>query len=300
MAYQPFISYAPLFIAMENGYFKEHGIDLEITFLDGPKAMLPASRGDLDVIGGSIGVGFFNSVAQGLDFKVVADKGQIRYGYGYVPIVIRKALWDNGTVRLYRDLAKIRISSNSPGSFGMYHYAMALEEAGVPYEHEKLKYLDPPKCVNALTTGAIDACWMPEPWATRAERLGVGRIFVTTDQLNAMKGYQVAVVIYSGKFIRERRNLAQEWMKAYIRGVRFYHEKGPVSDAVVSIVNKYTKVEPEVIRAAIPVYFVPDGSVNLDSVKRFQEWCFQRGFVKEKVDLDKVVDLSFIRAAMQQ
>src|SRR3954470_24466942 len=70
------VSDAPLYIALEKGYFKEQGLDVEMLKIDSGAALTTLlSTGHLDASGGSPGAGVYNAVRQGLQFKIVADKG---------------------------------------------------------------------------------------------------------------------------------------------------------------------------------------------------------------------------------
>ena len=77
------ISDAPLYIAQEKGYFKEQGLDVEIVKIDSGAVLTTLlSTGDLDASGGSPGAGVYNAVRQGMQFKIVADKGSTLPGHG--------------------------------------------------------------------------------------------------------------------------------------------------------------------------------------------------------------------------
>ena len=48
--------------------------------------------GKLDVAGGTPAAGLFNAFAQGVNLKVVADKGTHTPGHGYIAFLVRKEL----------------------------------------------------------------------------------------------------------------------------------------------------------------------------------------------------------------
>src|SRR4051794_4857053 len=70
------ISDAGLYIAKDKGYFAEQGISAEIVQVNtGSEMTSQLANGDLDASGGSPGAGLYNAVRQGIDLKIVADKG---------------------------------------------------------------------------------------------------------------------------------------------------------------------------------------------------------------------------------
>ena len=72
----PYISYAPLFIAQEDGYFAAQGLDVEFIRMDKTTDAIPALvQGQLDVASGLMEVNMLNAVAQNGNIRYVADKG---------------------------------------------------------------------------------------------------------------------------------------------------------------------------------------------------------------------------------
>ena len=108
----PAISNAGLYVAIEKGYFAEKAITVEPErFASGAKMTPALATGQLDVAIGTPAASLFNSIASGMDFRIVADKGQVRPGFSFSPIIVRKDLvgvvsapGDQGRVRGCRDL----------------------------------------------------------------------------------------------------------------------------------------------------------------------------------------------------
>src|SRR5271170_628292 len=64
---------APVQIALDKGYFRQLGIDPDMQeFRGSADAVSALATGRLDVDFGGVTAGFFNSVARGLDARVVA------------------------------------------------------------------------------------------------------------------------------------------------------------------------------------------------------------------------------------
>ncbi len=74
----PFIAFAPFWIAQDQGYFKEQGLDVQfVNMSDQNNAVSALVSGQVDVTAANIGAGMFNSIARGAPIKFVADKGYI-------------------------------------------------------------------------------------------------------------------------------------------------------------------------------------------------------------------------------
>src|SRR5215813_6075791 len=105
---------AGFFIANDKGYFKDQGIEIEITRLDtAAKMVAPLGRGQLDVGGGAPSAGLLNAITRDIPLKIVADKGNINKGFGFQAIVVRKELWDSGAVRGPADLKGRPVALNA-------------------------------------------------------------------------------------------------------------------------------------------------------------------------------------------
>ncbi len=290
------ISNAGIYIAIEKGYFKEAGIRNElITFASAAKTLPALTVGELDVSAGSPSAGLFNAVAQGAPFRIVADKGQARAGTAYSLLVVRKDLVDSGQVKSLRDLKGRKVAVFAKGITQDYMLGKMADEMGLSIRDFDLTYLGAPNQLTAFETKAIDAAVTVEPWAARFEERGVAVRFLTPDQFRTLSPYQVAVIIYSGKFIKERRPAAQRWMDAYLKGAQFYVEKGPQDAEVLAILEKFTKVSAKAIRAATPHYQVRDGRPSLESLGDQVAWFVANGFMSEKIGVDRLVDLSFLK-----
>jgi NitT/TauT family transport system substrate-binding protein len=290
------ISNAAVYIAMEKGFFREQGIRVELeNFASAGKMVQPLAGGELDVASGSASAGLFNAIAQGAPFRIVADKGQARQGTGYILLTVRKDLLDSGQVKSVRDLKGRKVADFAKGIILSYLLGRMGEEVGLTVKDFDVVYMGAPNQLIAFETKAIDAAVTVEPWGANFEERGVAVRFRTPEQVAGLGPVQVAAIMYSGAFIRERRPLAQRWMNAYLKGAEFYAQHGAQDAEVVAITEKFTKVPAKAVRAAIPHYQDPKGRPNLDSLADQIRWYVANGYMPKEVPVDQVVDLSFLR-----
>src|SRR3990170_8063239 len=105
VALLPTISFAPFFIGIEEGYFEEQGIEVELEKFSQSTNWVPAlAQGDIDVGAGGITSSFFNSIARGMNIRIVADKGNLQGDCDYAAIVVRKDLFENDEITELSDL----------------------------------------------------------------------------------------------------------------------------------------------------------------------------------------------------
>lgn len=293
--YLPATSFAPIFIALEKGFYKEAGVEVTLQrFASGSKMIAPLSSGALDVAAGGWGAGLINAIAAGTDMRVVADKGQVRPGHGFVMFQVRKDLFDSGQVKGVKDLKGMKLATYGAGLAGQYFLAKLFEAGGAAYEDDRWVQLAPPQAFQALQNKAVAGSFAVEPWGTRATEAGLAVNLTRADQLPETKVFQIALIMYGGKFIRERHGDAKNTMKGYVKGIRFLNERGPANDEVVAILGKFTKVPADILKKSIPFYLANDGKPHLESMQALQEWLFKGQLITKMVPLSQLVDLQFL------
>jgi NitT/TauT family transport system substrate-binding protein len=293
------------FIADKKGYFRHEGIEVKlIPFNSAAQMIVPLGAGQLDVGSGTVAAGLYNAIGRGIDLKIVADKGSVAEGYEFSMLLVRKDLVDSGRYKTLRDLKGMKIAVAAQGSGSESSMNEALKKGGLSYGDVDVVYLGFPEHLLAYRNKGIDASITAEPAATRAMREGLA---VHGSSQVIYPGQQTAVVLYSADFISSRRPLAEKFMYAYIKALREYNDAlrdgrlaGPNAAEIISILTEYTDIkDPNVYREMTPFAVNPDGLVNATSLKNDLEFYRQRKYlVKDRVDVDTVVDYSFARAAV--
>jgi NitT/TauT family transport system substrate-binding protein len=290
------ISNAGIYIAIEKGYFREAGIRNElIEFASAAKVVPALTAGEMEVSAGTPSAGLFNAIAQGAPFRIVADKGQVRADTGYSMLMVRKDLVESGQVKSVRDLKGRKVALFAKGITQDYTLGKMAEEVGLTIKDFDLTTLGAPSQLTAFQTKAIDAAVTVEPWGARFQDRGVAVKFRTPDQVKGLAPMQVAVIIYSGKFIKEKRAVAQRWMDAYLKGCQVYVEKGPHNPEVLAILEKHTKIPASTIKVAVPHHQDPKGRLILESLADMITWFVANGFMPQPISVDQAVDLSFLK-----
>jgi len=293
------------FIADKKGYFRDEGLNVEMTRIDvSPQMTAPLGMGQLDVGAGTVAVNFYNAVARNIGLRVVADKGSIRPGYGFSGLLVRQDHIESGRFKSFKDLKGMKIAVGTFGSSNSSAVNEALKLGGLTWGDATMVEINFPQQLSAYANKAIDASMTNEPTATRAvqERLAVR--FAGNDEI--YPGQQTAVVLYSEMFARERPQVALKFMRAYIRAVRDYNDAlaggriaGPNADEVISILTEYTFIkDPKVHRQITPAAIDPDGRLGLPSLRNdlvfFKE---QRLIADPGMTVEKIIDTSFAERA---
>lgn len=298
---------APFLIADKKGYFKEEGIDVVFTtFASAGQMVVPLSSGQLDVGGGAPAVGIYNAAVRGIDVKVVADRASDAPGYGFDPLLVRTELIKSGRFKTPKDLKGMTIAGNQPGSVSTVALYELLKKYGLSWSDVTVVNLDYPAHVAALQNGKVDASITTEPEATEAVLMG-GITRVMGDDA-WYPNQEISVLIYGGSFIRERRDLARKFMRAYLRAVRFYigalrggHFAGPNAPDVIAILIATTGLkDPAAYKTLTPGYIDPDGKLNLASMRRDLQYFKDHGLVEGNVKVEDIVDESIVNEVAKE
>lgn len=294
-------SSAVLFLGVEKGYFKEFGIDPELVYFQAAQPIAVAlASGDIEVGATGLTAGLYNIVSGGVRIWIVADKGREWPDYNLSALVVRKDLYDAGA-RTLRDLKGKKIGVTQIGSTFHYNVGRYLEKEGMaPGDIELVPLQALPALNDALTARRVDAVATAEPFVSRLESSGAGRVIVNTGDTFP---WQIATVMYSDTFARDRAR-AVAFMRGYVKASRAYYDavlarkSGPAHDELVALTAKYTGAAPDLIRRGFP-YQDRDGRLMPGDVGRQLAWWHQHGLVKTPLREKDVVDESFLREALK-
>lgn len=299
------LSDAPFLIGDRKGYFKDHGIRLNLIDMQtGPHMIAPLGTGQIDIAAAATSAGLYNAAARGIGLKMVADKGSNLPGYAYVSLLVRKPLVESGKFKTMKDLKGLRIAEPGKGGSTGATVDQALRSAGLHYGDAIHVYLPFPEMLTGLSNGAIDAAIVPEPFLTYGIEKGYGVRFPS----DAFYPHQtVAVVLYGNHFVAERKDVAHRFMLGYLKAVRFYngaikdgHFAGPNAPELIDILTHTTRYkDPALYQKVVPNGCNPDGYVYRPSLDTDLAFWRRQNFVEGKVGVAEVVDDSFVTAALK-
>jgi NitT/TauT family transport system substrate-binding protein len=300
----PLSSSAPIFIAAEEGYFKQENLNVDVQLSRAAAAIaVGVAAGDYDVGATGVTAALFNIVMGEAKLLVVADKGQLVPGFQFQSIVVSKQMHDAG-VRSLKQLKGKSFGMTTLGSTFHYILGNLAAQEGMSIGDFQMKPLRGlPNMVSALSSGQVDFAIFPEPTGTQAQEKGGGQIIGWADD---KLPYQIAVIFYGGK-IADNKDVGTRFMKAYIRGTRYYYDhmiKGKEDSAEfkkgAEHIAKYTKT-PITGRRGL-IYMDRNGKLLAGDFEKQVKWYAANGFVPATTveALPSMLDTSFQEAAVKQ
>ena len=294
---------AGIFVAKERGYFQDQGISVELIFFSssGGPQMAALTTGELDAGSGSISPGIYNAVAAGIGLKIVATKSRVGQGRT-AKYLVRRSLLEPGKPPTLQDLKGKIIALNSAGGASRLFLDGLLKKAGLKESEVTIRVMPFTDMANALSRSAIDAAFMVQPFASAVEDSGAA--VVVADLADFFPGHMTNNLFYSDVFIRNRPKTAERFMNGFLKGQRDFHEavtkKKESLDEIVDLVGKYLRVQDKKsLKTGLAAQdSPPNGDVNVKEIQDDQEWYFQRGLIRTKVDVNRMVDLRFLQSSV--
>lgn len=240
MGYIPNVQFAPFYVAIEKGYFRQEGIELEFNYGWEADIVKLVGTGELDFAIAS-GEQVLLARSQGLPIVYVAG------WYHRFPVVV-VSLEEKG-IKSLQDLRGKKVGI--PALFGASYvgWRALLKAEGFKEEDFNLQEIGYTQ-VESLTKGLVDAaiCYaMNEPVRLRLAGYKVNVITVA-DRVNLISNG----IMTNEKTIKEKPELVRGMVRAFLRGLRYTIEN---PDEAFEISKKYVpemkEDQKEVLKEAI-------------------------------------------------
>ncbi len=220
-------STAPIWITKDAGLFEKHGLDVELTFIEGgakTMAVLVAGEASIAQLGGShvvssnlagSGVVILAGVVNLLEYKVMVPKEITRP----------------------EQLKGKKAAVATIGGTGYLAMQYALEKWGMAPDRDvaMLQIGSEPTRLQALMAGSVQAATLSLPATLRAQKAG----FTTLMDLSSEAiEYQHLTLAATRAFLQSHPETIKRFLRAYVEGIAFYKTRKEES---LKILAKYFK-----------------------------------------------------------
>ncbi|MEG0798078.1 MAG: ABC transporter substrate-binding protein [Acidaminococcaceae bacterium] len=293
-------SSAPLFIALDKGYFAAEGLEVKPQWFDAahPIAVATAS-GQVDIGATGITASLFNMAASGQKLLIVADKGREAQGYSSSALLVSSDAYASGVTGI-KDLQGKRIGITQKGSTFHYMLGRLLETQGLALSDIELVPLGKLSGVMAaLESKQIDGCILNEPNITKVTTAGYGKLLV---QVGDLMPYQTSGIFFSPQFA-QNETAARHFLKAYNKACNYYYDAAIAKqsperlDEIVKIIAKYTKAPEKDIILGLP-YLDRDGKLLSSDIQTQIDWYAAQGLLNSKLNAAQVTNTALLESAL--
>lgn len=293
----------PILLARGMGFFKQEGLTLKsIALQNAGNLIAPLATDEIDVGAGSDSAAFYNAIAHGVYVKIVADKGTMMADHNYQGLVMRKSLITSGRVKTYKDLKGLTFAISGHGVTTEYVLSAALHKGGLTLKDVRTVTMHFPEMLAALTNKSVDGAILGGPLVERAIEKNIAVMWRGSGQF--IPGHHISLVLFAPKFANTRPGVADRFMLAYLKGVRAFHDamfEGINKAKVVKVLMRVAHIKnPKVLTGAGLITVNQNLKVNKPSLVWDQNWYYDHGYIKKKIDVNKVVDMRFADYALNK
>jgi NitT/TauT family transport system substrate-binding protein len=296
--------YLPLTIAEQRGYFKDEGLDVEISdFAGGSRALQAVVGGSADVCSGA----FEHTISlqnKGQAFRAFALQGRAPQ------IVLAVSTKTFGNYKTPADFRGKKIGVTAPGSSTNMMVNFFLAKHGLKASDVSIIGVGAGAgAVAAMRSGQIDAMSNLDPVITTLERSGDIRIISDTRSLKDTEavfgGPMPAACMYAAQaFLDKNPNTVQALTNAIVRADKWLQTAGP----------------SEIVKTVPEAFLMGDRALYIDSFQKGKEAISPDGMIPEagaatalralaaydtaidakKIDLTKIYTNEFVKKANQK
>jgi NitT/TauT family transport system substrate-binding protein len=276
---------APIFCAVEKGFFKEEGLDVELVKCEWSKYKDVLALGGFDITHHLI-MYLLKPIEQGLDVKFTAG---IHRG------CLRIQAATGGKVKTVQDLRGKRIGVPGMGTPPFIFANRVLSANGIDGSRDVNWQVFPAGELGlALGKGEIDAVADSEPIGTLL--LVGGKVRNIADQAtdSPYKDEYCCAVVVNGKFLANNPKTAAAATRALLKGARWV-ETNPVAAAKLSVEKKYLASNPELNALAIShLRYIPSVSGAEEAVKSAALEMKRTGMLNPTTDVPTLAKNAFV------
>ena len=284
----PTVGDGPIICAIERGYFRDLGLEVELASFPGVMQMTPLlAKGDLKMMGGPVSASFFNSIARGLPLRYFIDRARSPVWHG---LIMRKGL--AGRINGPGDLKGMTIGVSGPGGVSEYELGKWLESAGGKLDDVQTKTLGMPESVAAVANGAIDGAVFVPPFDAAAIQAGGSKVLHIDERVKPR--IEVSGVIYNSDWAAKNMDVVDRFAIGHIKGGRCYMEaarRGPNRAEMIGYLVKYGAIkEPALYENQNWSELDRNGRTMLDSLLDQQDFFVRHGYVERRLSAAEVYD----------
>lgn len=294
------IFYAPLYVAINNGYFKDDGIEIELTNGGGAdKVMTALLSNDADI--GLMGPEATIYVTEGGAKDKPVVFGQLTKRDG--SFIVAKHSYTNFTLN---DLKGKEIIGGRKGGVPAMTLEYAIKQAGLNIGTGANEVNLRTDVAFNLTASVFDStnadfCTLFEPTASE---LCANKGYNLVASVGTLSG-EVPYTAFTAKkgFLEENEKLAERFLRAVYRGYRFLL-KATVDEIKTSLKPSFSGISDESIVKSIQSYidvdaWVDNPAMTKQAFDRLQDIIISAGELDKKVEFDSVVDTKIANKVMK-
>jgi len=276
----PFSESLAAIIADKQGFFKEEGIEAEISKFDSGAIAVPVLQsGRMDIVLSNT-VSTLQAIEQGLDAIVIAPGAIVRSSPPdtTTALIVRK-----DSIKSLKDLEGKRIAVNVINSSAWLHMVATLDKHGVDWTKVRFSEVPFPQMNDPLLNGQLDAIGQVEPFRSALMATGKAEIMSWT-YIETAPNSDITQYIALTSWVDKNRATAAKFVRALTKGAKF----AETNEAITRDINRqFTNLNPALKdKVLLPRLGT---AINLKEMNHTMQMMQKYGLLKTPVDLSKRV-----------
>jgi NitT/TauT family transport system substrate-binding protein len=274
-------TYAPLWIADHAGFFKKHGLDVQLIYISAGSVIVPA------ILSGQVEIANMSSAPALTAWSRGAELATV----GVTSNRLLHVVMTRDAIKRPEDLKGKKIGSDRYGSLSdlvlreaLRHYHLVPDRDVAVIQTGGL-----PERLGALKAGAVDGAIVAGDTAFEAEKLGFHKV-IDLSQLPIR--YPGSTVVVSRSFLSGKRDTVKRFLRGWIEGIKTAKTD---KDLTVKVMQRFLKTsDRSILDKTFEVYKsvhervpVPDPKVMGAALKQLAATIPQAGQLKIEDFIDR-------------
>jgi len=284
---------APFAVAIAKGFFKQAGIDITgvISGAGGGasvRAAMASSLGYGDVSPAPV----IAAIDQGQDLRIV--------NIGTRLLDLNIVVMPNSPIKSIADLKGKKFSISEPKSLGEMTAVLVEEKAGLhSQDMQRVVFGSLPGAITALENGVADVTAIPTVLFRLKNGASKYRVILGPQD---MPHLPPAIGIATGDLMRNHPDKLRALLVGRREGVKYIYEH--TDDAIKILTQVYAPLPAdqvtEMVHELVAARFWSEGKMEMDLLETTERAMKYVGMLDKPVDLNKMIDTSFLPSDLQK
>ena len=240
--------------ALQQGFFKQEGLEIEILYTEGgASTLMPVVSGSLDIAMTNGTLGVIAAFAKGMPVKIISAEAT------GAPDAFWYARSESG-IKSIRDTNGKTVAFSSPGSStNLIILQLINQEKATP---KLVPTGGAPGTLTQVMSGQIDVGWSVPPFVLQQVSDGRAQIIARGSDVEAIRDQTIRVNVANANALKQKRDAFVRYMRALSRAIDWAY----TGDAAIDAYAAYAKV-PRALAQRTRDEFYPKESLQLGEVR---------------------------------
>lgn len=240
--------------ALQQGFFKQEGLEIEILYTEGgASTLMPVVTGSLDIAMTNGTLGVIAAFTKGMPVKIISAEAT------GAPDAFWYARAESG-IKSIRDTNGKTVAFSSPGSStNLILLQLVAQEKATP---KLVPTGGAPGTLTQVMSSQIDVGWSVPPFVLQQVADGRARIIARGSDVEAIRNQTIRVNVANANALKQKRDAFVRYIRALSRAIDWAYQ----GDAAIDAYAAYAKV-PRALAQRTRDEFYPKESLQLAEVK---------------------------------